>query len=362
MPPISPEKLMARLGKGESIPAVLLLGTDTYLRDACRSRVVDVCVDPAAREWGVCRFSAAEDALAHILGQAQTVPMLARRQVVIVREVDAIEHLADDDRDAAIAGLAAYLDDPAPFTVLILEAGVLDQRMKLAKVLLEKALVVEAELPKDPEARTEMAAILAEQMAVDHGNKLDGDAAEELAELCNADLTAIHSEIEKLSTYAGPGEPIRRSDLAALVVSEQKHSVWELADMLASRRRADAFTFLDNLLREGEAAPALVGAITWMFRKLLEAQELGSNVSHWQAAGRLGMRPATAELALKNARKIPRRQVVTGLRALYDADSQLKSASKNDRAVMEFLVAQLTRVPPASPAAAAATLLAGRND
>jgi DNA polymerase-3 subunit delta len=228
--------------------------------------------------------------------------------------------------------------------------------MKLAKVLLEKVLVVEAELPHDPKARTEMAAILAEQMAADRGNKLDRDAAEELAELCNADLTAIHSEIEKLSTYAGPGEPIRRSDLAALVVSEQKHSVWELADMLASRRRADAFIFLDNLLREGEAAPALVGAITWMFRKLLEAQDLGANISQWQAAGRLGM------LALKNARKIPRRQLVTGLRALYDADSQLKSASKNDRAVMEFLVAQLTRVVPPPGVAGAVTGVAGRND
>ena len=86
-----------------------------------------------------------------------------------------------------------------------------------------------------------------------------------------------------------------------------------------------------------------------MFRKLLEAQDLGANISQWQAAGRLGMRPATADLALKNARKIPRRQLVTGLRALYDADSQLKSASKNDRAVMEFLVAQLTRVVPGIP-------------
>ena len=115
-------------------------------------------------------------------------------------------------------------------------------------------------------------------------------------------------------------------------------------------------------MREGEAAPALVGAITWMFRKLLEAQELGSNVSHWQAAGRLGMRPATAEMALKNARKIPRRQLVTGLRALYDADSQLKSASKNDRAVMEFLVAQLTRVAPPPGVAGAVTRVAGSND
>ncbi len=351
MPPISPEKLLARLAKGDPISGLLLLGTDSYLRGACRSRVVDAYVDPAAREWGICRFSAAHDELADILGQAQTVPMLARRQVVVVSEVDAIEHLSDDDWDAAIAALAAYLADPAPFTVLLLEAGVLDQRMKLSKMLFEKVIVVEAELPQDPKARTGMAAIMAEQMAVERGTTLEPLVAEELAELCNGNLTAICTELEKLATYAGPGEPIRRSDLAALVVSEQKHSVWELADMLASRRRSDAFIFLDNLLREGEAAPALVGAMTWMFRKLLEAQDLGPNTPQWQAASCLGMRAGAAELALKGARKIPRRQLVDGLRTLYDADSQLKSGSKNHRAVMEFLLAQLISAGPASAVA-----------
>jgi hypothetical protein len=51
---------------------------------------------------------------------------------------------------------------------------------------------------------------------------------------------------------------------------------------------------------------------------------------------------------LRQARKIPRRQLVNGLRSLYDADSRLKSGSDNDRAVMEFLVAGLTNSGPAS--------------
>ena len=83
MPPISPETLVARLAKGQVVPAVLLLGTDAYLREACRSQIVEISVEPATRDWGVSRFSA-EDEIIQALGQARTVPMLAPRQVVIV--------------------------------------------------------------------------------------------------------------------------------------------------------------------------------------------------------------------------------------------------------------------------------------
>src|ERR1051326_2736945 len=49
--------------------------------------------EPAARGWGVSRFSAAEDELGRALGQARTLPMLAPRQVVIVSEIEAVEQL-----------------------------------------------------------------------------------------------------------------------------------------------------------------------------------------------------------------------------------------------------------------------------
>ncbi len=350
MPPISSEKLIARLARGDfqSVPAVLLLGGDSYLRDACRARLLEISVESAAREWGICRFSAADE-LSVALSQAQTMPMLARRQVVIVRDLEAIEHFSDDGREAAIDGISAYLADPAPFTLLILEAAALDQRMKLAKILFEKVLVVAAELPADPQQRAHSAAILAQEMARERHTMLDAAAAAELVDLCNADLAAIHSEIAKLATYAGPGQTISRADIAALVVSEKKHSVWELADMLASQQRAAVFAFLDHLLREGESAPALVGAMAWMFRRLLEAQELAPHTSKFQAAQRLAMRADAAELALRQSRKIPRRQIVAGLRALYEADNQIKSGA-DDRLVLEFLAARLTK-----PEAAAAT-------
>ena len=342
MPSISPEALATRLsGKGKPLPAILLLGKETYLRDAARQSVIDACVDPGVRDWALARFSAGEDALAHIVGHARMVPMLAPRQVVVVSDLDAIDELGDKARDAAVDELADYLKDPAPFTVLVLEAGSIDQRTKLYKLLMEKAAVVEAELPENPDQRLRAAATLATQMARDCEAAIEPDAAEELADVCNGDLALIRSEIAKLATYAGKGQKIQRAEVAELVASEKKYSVWELADMLAMRRRDQAMRFLDKLLREGEPPPALVGGMAWMFRKLIEAQDLSPHTNSYQAAAKLVMRPATAEIAMRQARKIPRRQLVSGLRALYDADSRLKSGA-DDRAVMEFLVARLT--------------------
>ena len=342
MAQLSLEALVERLQQGKPVPPILLLGNDAYLRETARERIVQVSVDPAAREWGVAKFSAEDDGFGLGLGQARTVPMLARRQVVIVTDLEAVEEVGENRREEAFADLNAYLDNPAPFTVLVLEAVHLDQRMKFAKLLAAKAVVVEAEMPEDQQERLRLAASVAMQMAPNSHVALERDAAEELADLCNGNLAAIRTKIEKLATYVGPGIPIRRADVVALVVSEKKYSVWELSEVLATRQRARAFTFLDNLIREGEQPPALVGAMAWMFRKLMEAQDLGAHTSEYQAAGLLKMRAETAKLALQQARKIPRRQLVEGLQALYDADSQLKSGSGNDRAVMEFLLARLT--------------------
>jgi DNA polymerase III subunit delta len=342
MPTISAESLIERLTKSKAGPSLLLLGKDAYLRDVFRERVIEALIDPATRGWAVSRFAADEGELGQALVQSRTVPMLARRQVVIVTQLEAFEQMPEERRQAETQDLTDYLADPAPFTVLILEAGELDQRTKLAKLLLEKALVVAAELPEDPHERARTAAMISGQMAREQRSSIEADAAEELADLCNCDLGAMRSEIEKLATFVGTGQPIRREDVEALVVSEKKYSVWELAEVLASRQRARAFHFLANVLQQGEAAPALIGAMAWMYRKLIEAQQLSPHTSSYQAAGRLGMRAATAELAIRHAKKIPRRQLVEGLRALYDADSTLKAGSTNDRAVMEFVVARLT--------------------
>jgi DNA polymerase III subunit delta len=331
-----------RLVKGKPVPAILLLGEEPYLRDACRAQLIERFVPEAARTWAVSRYSAERGETQAALDQAQTMAMLSPQQVVFLEEVEAIEKLGEKNRDEAVAQLGAYLEDPAPFTLLVVEATGLDQRMKLGKLLAEKALVVECGLGENAGERLAAAVALARAIGKEQGVEFEKGAAEDLAEFVAADLMRLKTEIDKLATYAADKKVIARADVSALVISEKTTTVWELADLLAARQSKKAMEFLDRLLRDGEEPLQMLGAITWMYRKLIEASEVKGVTNGWQAAHALGMRPEQAELALQNARKISKPRLLAGLHSLRNADDRLKGGGAEPRTVLEFLVAQLT--------------------
>jgi DNA polymerase-3 subunit delta len=342
MAQVSPEELLTRLEKGKPIPAVLLLGEEPYLRDACRSQLIEKFVPEAARTWAVSRYSAGRGETQAALDQAQTMAMLSPLQIVFLEDAEAIEKLGEKNRDEAVAQLAAYLDDPAPFTMLVLEADSLDQRMKLGKLLAEKTLVVACGLGENMGARQAAAVALAKAIAKEEGVEFEKGAAEDLAEFVAADLMRLKTEIIKLATHAGEKKFITRNDVSAMVISEKTTTVWELADLLVARKSAKALEFLDRLLRDGEEPLPMLGAMAWMYRKLIEASELKGVSNGWQAARALAMRPEQAELALQASRKIPKEQLLAGLAALQKADDRLKRGGEDARAVLEFLVTELT--------------------
>src|SRR5262249_54792648 len=100
MPQISSNELLARLGKRKTISALVLLGDEPYLRDACRAQLIEKFVPEAARAWAVSRYSAERGETQQALEQAQTLPMLAPRQVVFLEEMEALEKLGEKNRDA----------------------------------------------------------------------------------------------------------------------------------------------------------------------------------------------------------------------------------------------------------------------
>ncbi|OLB88101.1 MAG: hypothetical protein AUI12_05475 [Acidobacteria bacterium 13_2_20CM_2_57_6] len=302
---ISQEELLGRLEKGKPIAAILLLGEETYLRDKCREQLIERFVPEAARTWAVSRYSADRGEMQAALEQAQTMAMLSPQQMVFLEDAEAIEKLGEKNRDEAVTQLGAYLEDPAPFTVLVVEATALDQRMKLGKMLAEKTLVVECGLGENAGERQAAAVALARAIGKEQGVEFEKGAAEDLAEFVAADLMRLKTEIDKLATFAAKKRIIARADVSALVISEKKTTVWELADLLA-------------------------------------ASEVKGIANGYQGARALGMRPEQAELALQNARKISRPRLLAGLHALRNADDRLKGGGAEPRTVMEFLVMQLT--------------------
>jgi len=353
MPELTPEKLFqwlaAPAGKKGTPACVVLAGEDAYLRDFCRKGIVNACFPDGPPEWAVVRASIRDEGLERILSMAQSYPMLSPRQVIFALELDALEELEEKARDAARESLEAYFTNPAPFTVLVLEAASLDQRTKLSKLLAEKAAILSLDLKEDVRSKTQDAIPVISRMAQEAGVEIEPEAAAQLADCLDGGLERIAPEIAKLAAFAGDARRITAADVSLLVPAAKRYTVWQLAEILASGERNRALVFLDGLLREGEEPVALVGAMAWMYRKLIEAQELPPGMNQYAAAGKLRMRPETIAMAQRQARALPREMLLRGLSALAEADSRLKSGNRAPRAVLEFLISELTarRTPAA---------------
>lgn len=324
------DQLIARIAARKPVPLIALIGTDPYLRELCRNKIIDAFTDAASRDWNLSRISVRDSGWDEVFDRAQTLPMLSKCQVVIVEDVQSIEKLGDDSRDRIVKSLEEYLASPANFTVLVFEVESLDGRQKFTKLLYEKAFSVD--LVITPES----AVPLAMQMARESSAELDRAAAVLLADAVNDEPARMHVELEKLATHAGRGGRISQEDVERLVVAARKNTVWQLADLLAARNADAALKLLENLLREGEPPPMIVGALAFRYRALFEGG--GPNFSY-SRQGRFGGAPVAGSQGASKKR------LLEGLVALADADSELKSSNPDPRATLEFLIARLAGSP-----------------
>jgi DNA polymerase III subunit delta len=355
VPDANTARLFQLIGKGEPVGAIVLVGTDPYLRDLCRNKVIEAYVPANLRDWALSRVDLDGEDWGELFQRAQTLPMMARCQVVIAKGAETIEIRAkagadvdddgDDDSDSSgaegderketLKALADYLDSPAPFTVIVFEVPKLDRRQRLYKVLVEKALLVDLTLD------AASARGLAMEMAVELGTKLEPVAAALLAEMVNSEPARMRLEIEKMAAYSLGRPSITDADVRALCSADKKNTIWEMADMLATGRRAEALEFLSNLLREGEEPVGMIGALAWSYRKMIEARALPPQTNGFNAARVLKINPQAAEAAVRNAHRFSKADLLNGLVALGEADSQLKSRNPDTQAYMQFLVTRL---------------------
>jgi len=319
----------------------LIVGEDAYLRLQYREEIVAANVPAEARDFAVARFSLKQSSLEEVLSQARILPMLSPRQVMVVTEVDTLA-------ETEIRALEEYLEAPVESTILVFEAAKLDGRTRVARLLLDRCKLHDAESPAD-DATLERVAL---SMAKEVGVQLDREAVEDLVFAVGNDQGTLHAELEKLHAYVGPQAPVGPSDVAAVVTAARRFSIFDLADLLADRRRAQALARLHRLLEAGENAIGIVGLLAWLYRQLLIAQAMPRNTPT-EIAHRVIRAPRQkVGLLLRQARRFSRRELSAGLCALQEADVSLKSSPPNPAAVLEMLIVRLTEDPAGSGRAA----------
>src|SRR5262249_14034299 len=227
------EDLESAIVHGDLAPVYLLCGTDPLLYQRAVGALVARLVTPETRAFNHDAFEGKSASAAQILAAARTLPMMAKRRLVVVRDV---EGLGADGMGA----LAGYLDAPAPETTLVLQAQKADGRIKLFQVPKKKGFLHELEVPKNL-----IGWIGAE--AARRRARFSDDAARRLADVVGPDLGRLASTIEQLALYVGgpvglrptggeaersplnDGRAVTAEDVDELVAETREQRVFELA-------------------------------------------------------------------------------------------------------------------------------------
>ncbi len=348
---MTPAQFLARIKRKEIPPVCLFLGQEGYNRRRCRAALLAASPVPAEQ------FDAGETGLAAIIDDARAMSLFASERLMFVcsaevampRTSRTAASVDEDDEGATgssgdSAILESYVRNPTPGVTLIFEATRWDfegddkaRVDRVRKFYGAIADVVEFRCFTPDEARGEL-----DRIARALNVSLEPAAAEALVDSLAADVSRIAVEVEKLSLY---GKPITAADLPLLVPDARQSTIFALVNALGRRDRVRSLDALDSLVREGEYLPLALTFLATQFRMALVAKEANLRSApqvqgHFQKAG-VQMWGSRAEQVAQTAAKFSKDQLERGLKLIFEADRDLRSARPDDRTIVESFVVRL---------------------
>lgn len=277
-----------------------------------------------------------------VAGACATPPFLADRRVVVLR--DAGRFSADE-----LQPLVAYLENPLPTTSLIVVGGG-GGRIPAALVNAMKKVGEVASVGPGRDTKGWIETRVRESPL-----RFEASARSELAAHLGEDLGRLPSLLEALVASYGVGASIGPAELEPFLGEAGGVAPWALTDAIDRGETDEALMVLRRLLRGGDRHPLVVLAI--LHRHVAQVLQLdGSGANDEKSAAvvlgiQKGRSTFPARKALATSRRWGSEGVARAMGLLADADVDLRGESAwPAQAVLEVLVARLSRLAPRRPA------------
>jgi DNA polymerase III subunit delta len=362
----------AAAGTGKLRPGYVLAGDEIFLLDRCRAAVLKAFVPPDLRDFCLSDLDLTSTSIFEVLDRAQTPSLMARFQVIFIRNVRQI--YTRGAKKEEFAALDRYFQSPNPQALLLFIADFLripadTRRMDLDDKnrfeRLTETLGAHCGMVELARVNEEDAMRWAVAKAQEAELRLEPDAARELVDALGADMMLVSSELEKLLLYTMGRGRITLGDVETMVLSAKQRTLYELTDAISAHDRVRALGLLQGLLNSSDAGEdAAIGHLYMLartFRQMLVILEKNVRDTRaiWQALWQ-GFRipPFAADDLIRQARRYKsRRELTRALRLVARADLELRSSPPDKRLVLERLVYELaSELKPSAPAWAATQL------
>lgn len=251
----------------KTYPVYVVHGPERYIQHQSILEITRSIFGDDPHPIGLSEFTKDEADLAVILDELRTLPMLADRRLVIVRD-------ADPFISKWRGGLEKYCEAPLDTATLLLVCKTFDARTRLAKIVQKTGQVIKCAPPRGQA----LLGWITRQSNLVYDKTLDNAAAMRLRESVGDDLGTLDAELNKLSIYVGDRKRITGSDVDVLVGHHREEQIWGITDAIAVRDAKTALKLWEQVLATDRAAPArAVAGLAWGIRRLLEAKQLASD-------------------------------------------------------------------------------------
>ncbi len=219
--PITYEQLMQQLKKKEYHPVYLLHGEEPFFIDEAVRHFEEEVLEPHERSFNLTIVYGKDTDHRQVRDAAMRYPMMAPRQVVIVKEAQEMRDLGE---------LLPYVRKPVPTTLLVLahKHKKLKMNTKLGKALASHAVVMESKPLYENQVPGWISAWIKRQ-----GLDITAESAQLLAEYLGTDLSRIANELGKLALNLEKGTRITPEHIEAHIGISREFNVFELQRALA---------------------------------------------------------------------------------------------------------------------------------
>jgi DNA polymerase-3 subunit delta len=238
MPSSAPKTLREVLKQGSPSGAFYICGEDDFQKEDAMKRLVGAALDPSTQAFNLDVLRAQEVDGRAFEGIVSSIPMMADRRVVVIRDAGSL-------KKEARKAVERYLKKPSSDVLLVLveaSGGKTDKDLAALSTSLEFHPLSDEDIP----------AWISRRAVSDFKTQMSLGAAELLYNAVGNDLHLLLTELDKLSSFTG-GEEITEEAITAVAGVRRGETMTDLLDAIGRRNATKALELLDHVMSQPKA-------------------------------------------------------------------------------------------------------------
>ena len=312
-------QLITDIKEGKIAPIYFLMGEEPYYIDFVSNYIESNVLQEEEKGFNQIVLYGKEVSIQDIVSNSKRYPMIAERQVIIVKEaqnlIKTIEQLVD------------YAKNPQPTTVLVFnyKYKTLDKRKALYKALSKTAVVFESKKIYEEKVPSWIQSFLQSKQI-----SITPKASLMLAEFLGNDLSKITNELNKLEIVMGAKKEITPEIIEQNIGISKDFNNFELQKALGNLDHKKAYQIVQYFAQNSKQHPfVLTTSILYMYFTKLMTLHTVRDRNPGTVAKALGVNPYFVNDYIAVSRNFPMKRISGVLETLRIYDTKSKGVGAN---------------------------------